>query len=75
MSWTKSKLELTISLEDGIKLMREGKEICQSRTGWWYMSGDQVFFACGGEYPCCHDDMPVDEFRKWYKDERFTLFI
>ena len=45
------------------------------RTGYYFKSGDRIFFGCDGEYPCCHYDMTIEEFLEWNKKDSFEKDI
>lgn len=63
----------TIKIDNAITALIEGKDIKSTKLiGEFRFSENVVYFACPGEYPCCHDEMTLAEFSERYSDHTFT---
>jgi hypothetical protein len=66
--------EYTLTVQESLTEMKNGKTVKSNRcAGWFILSGDEVFFSCVGEYPCCHDNYPINEFLDFHKDDKFKV--
>jgi hypothetical protein len=76
----KKERQYTVGAHEAIALLRQ-HPVCTAYLSdifWFtlfaYHDGSEIMAAgCPGEYPCCHDEMSVEQFLSRYKDDMFCV--
>ena len=61
-----------MNAKEALEAMKNGDDVkTKELNGVFTLISNGVFFACPGEYPCCHHDMSVAEFLSDYANTEF----